>query len=1136
MDLADLERAFSTTKTQPLFVDARLVRRVIKRHRRLPGFGLQVPHARCYWIDRAALLDIVTPAELGRSVAEIPDEVVLLPRPDADELADMPAPELLTQLWRQAFHARVHLELERGDKLPPAVLRERVHRIGQTEIDEIRLVLRQDDLLLPPREDLDTYAELAALYLELRHFAPELLHETFPALDDHAMIDAVLAEDVDVARILEACRPEGAPERPRLASLSVEHTPLPEPPPDPKGAADKAPGTLRGEADEARRRGNLVRSALSRLRLATAGGPEAEGAVAEAHVDLAALARRLDEALRPAEGGSAIDVKAWEAVLFALADRAAHRAILRWVEARLLFDLQRACLASEKAIGKADLVDWALSFGKRPLARLLPATRPIRVAHELASAAKKVARVGITETERARLGALLATARRRADDNIRAALRPVVVDALREVGMRPESVPERVAMHKIIEDLLDQATTRGHLGLGQLRDAISKNQLKLPDLSGPRELYAGDALLLADKRLGVALDGVHGRGEIYLRFLQKVSSLLFGTRLGRFLTLYFLLPVSAAYVLLEGAGHMATPIGRLLKILPRHHHVHLLTRPSFAVTAVILFGLIHSAAVRNFVRNAARAVGYTIAAIFFHAPRWLLTRPAVRRALESRAFLAVRRYLLKPLAIAAAVVIASPLRRAPSLETIVVATSIFLFTNVVLNSRTGALLEELAYDEAARTWRLLRRHVLPGLVRLIADTFRSITEAIDRGIYAVDEWLRFREGQSRPALYAKAVLGVVWFAVAYLARIYINLLIEPQINPIKHFPVVTVAAKIMLPLSPTLIPALHDVLARPFGSLVASTIAAPTVLLLPGVAGFLVWEFKENYKLYRATRATKLEPVAIGHHGETMGALLKPGLHSGTVPKLWAKLRRAVRRGDAAAEKHHEAMRELSEAVERFVEREMLALLEASPAWKAGPIRVRRVELASNRVRVLLERGEGREEHRSEHGTRDREDDAGTVAIAFEEQSGFVVACVPRLGWVVTLSAAERLLFENALGGLYQLAGVDLVREQIEATLPGSPPYDVCDEGLVVWPGGSYRTEIVYPLDGAGDLVPTVRGEPLPAEPPALDRKRIVFREQPIAWDAWVAAWSAEAPPRVVKGDPLLPEAPAASVRSRAIV
>lgn len=1117
MDLAALERALAASEVRPLLLDERLLRRVIKRHRLMPGFGLQVPHARCYSIPRAALTSILSPHELGRAPTDLPEDVILLPRPDPRDLSTTPAAEVLISMWRDTFHARVHLEIERAARageLTPARLRERAHRIGQTEIDEIRRVLLQDDLLLPPHEALDAYAELSALYLELTHFAPELVRDVFPALDDRSEIAATIAEDVDAARLLEACRPEGAPASPRLERKKrIE-------PEEAEVALAAAPrDTLHGDANDARRRGNAVRSAFSWLRLAASEGADAEAARAEARADISALVKRLDAALAPpgeAEGAPPLDRRAWETALLALAERAAKGGPFRWIEARLLYDLQRACLASERAIGKVDLVDFALSFGKRPLARMLPATRPIRVAREIDSAVKKLGRVRIGEVPARKLGALLADARRRADDNIRASLRPVVLETLHEVGLRPVDVPEQIAQAKLVEELLDQATARGHLGIGPLRDAISRNQLKLADLSGPGELWRGDPLLLADRKLSRDLDGVHRRGEIYMRGLQKLSSLLFGTGLGRLLTRYLLLPFGSAFVLLEGVGHMVNPIGHALHLLPRHHHVHLLTPVSFVATAAVIFALIHSAPIRNAAIFAARAIGFAFATVFFHAPRWLLTRPLVRAIIMSPAAFALRRYVLKPCAIAAGIALLTPLRRASLPVEIGAAAGIFVISNATLNSHTGAMIEEIAVDSMARSWRRLRRHVLPGLFRLIADFFRQVTDSIDQGIYAVDEWLRFREGQSRAVLAAKAVLGLVWFAIAYLVRIYINLLIEPQVNPIKHFPVVTVAAKIMLPLSPTLIPLLHGALSRVFGGFIAGTLAAPTILLLPGVAGFLVWEFKENYKLYRKTRTGELRPVPIGHHGETMAGLLKPGFHSGTLPKLWSKLRRAAKKGDGSAEKHEEAMREIREAVERFVDREMLDLLTACPIWRGGLLHVAQVELASNRIRVHLARGT--------HGDHDEHGEGAshTTVIAFEEQSGWLLASVPRPGFLADLSEGDRVLFENALAGLYHLAGVDLVREQLEATLHGSPPYDIADEGLVVWPSGAFATELVYPLEGKSELVARIRGDEPKLLPQIIHRQAIMFREQPIAWTDWVAAWSSDVPRRILKRTPLL--------------
>ena len=46
----------------------------------------------------------------------------------------------------------------------------------------------------------------------------------------------------------------------------------------------------------------------------------------------------------------------------------------------------------------------------------------------------------------------------------------------------------------------------------------------MPDLAGPAEFFRGDRLLEADRALAEALDGVHRRGEVYLRWFQRLSS------------------------------------------------------------------------------------------------------------------------------------------------------------------------------------------------------------------------------------------------------------------------------------------------------------------------------------------------------------------------------------------------------------------------------------------------------------------------------------------------------------------------------------------------------------------------------------------------------------------------------------
>ena len=148
-----------------------------------------------------------------------------------------------------------------------------------------------------------------------------------------------------------------------------------------------------------------------------------------------------------------------------------------------------------------------------------------------------------------------------------------------------------------------------------------------------------------------------------------------------------------------------------------------------------------------------------------------------------------------------------------------------------------------------------------GVFWWMVDLFKTLLETVERLMYSVDEWLRFKSGDSQFLFAMKVVLGLVWSAVAYVLRFCVNLLIEPQINPIKHFPVVTVSHKLLLPLISL------------FGRHLCRCtwkrnwpIPRPTVIIwcIPGIFGFLVWELKENWRLYAANRPKGLQPMIIG--------------------------------------------------------------------------------------------------------------------------------------------------------------------------------------------------------------------------------------------------------------------------------
>src|SRR4029077_3655791 len=90
----------------------------------------------------------------------------------------------------------------------------------------------------------------------------------------------------------------------------------------------------------------------------------------------------------------------------------------------------------------------------------------------------------------------------------------------------------------------------------------------------------------------------------------------------------------------------------------------------------------------------------------------------------------------------------------------------------------------------------------------------------------------------------KTAAGLVWGGITYVLRFLLILFIEPQINPIKHFPVVTISHKLLLPLVPS---SAEQVLVPMFGLRMETALIVGAIIIgkIPGMFGFLVWEFKE---------------------------------------------------------------------------------------------------------------------------------------------------------------------------------------------------------------------------------------------------------------------------------------------------
>jgi len=702
-----------------------------------------------------------------------------------------------------------------------------------------------------------------------------------------------------------------------------------------------------------------------------------------------------------------------------------------WVAGRrLLYDLQKACVDTERRLFAVDLVEAIVTLGKQPVKRELTLPRMFDAARHLRTAANKLDLVEGAEADEARLDDLLYRAGHHLEEKARDQCRPILLETLEKSGIQPKNTVETVARDRIVEELLDVACGKGMIRLGDLRDAIARNRLKLDDVKHPIEWVRGDALLRANKALPLALDGVYRRGEIYMRWLHRGCSLFFGTRTGRFLSLYLLAPLIFAYIIIEGVGHASeavigavklfsgeakiekgvalTPIYGTIEASQKNEHTFPLI--SFVAITIYIFMLLHW---KQF-RHQNLTLGKYL---LFDIPKRIIHSQFVQLIFRNQAVKIFKRYLLIPILVGLGMIVVVRVFDIFSEAIDVSWNYLFLIgsvsafvTFVAIRTTIGRIVEDRVNEAMARAWRVFSVNFIFGLFNALLQFFRVVLERIDRAFYTVDEWLRFREGDAKGGIFIKGIVSVIWFAFTYLFRFAWNLLVEPQINPIKHFPVVTVSHKMLLPLIPSF--------SKQFN--VSEGVVTTVVSGIPGIFGFLAWELKENWRLYKANGANTLQPVAIGSHGETTRGLLRPGFHSGTIPKTFAKLRRAVwKKKFLKAKKIEHHLHHAEEAIERLTDRELCALLDKATMW-THPLHVHHVHLATNWLSISL----------VAHNI------PGEVKIIYQLVGNEILAHVENPDWLNQLPPMQRELFDKALSGFHRLARVDHFAESPNQELP----------------------------------------------------------------------------------------------------
>lgn len=1173
-----LQDSLSAAEPSAYLVEARVIRRIIRERFGVTNLSLALPHTQCLVVQREHLLKLAHPDELGlKSFQSLHRECLLICQPESAQLEHWPLPEVKQLVWRKLFHALLDREFMAANAVSyPQELRRRIAEFGQVEFDEAHYVLRSELRLISPQSRDEAWRELAAVYFELQYFEPDLLPIWFPALVDPKGVEKLLSHGLNIKELFEKSRLEGAP----LPTL-ISHTDSDE---DrllttrrnwslESNNAKSEWGYLRQlrKRDRAVERGNTVFAMACAIRAAQHANSERKRASAKgkAREDVARLVSRLRNAIDFPDR----DTQAWQSALWELAENSIHGF---WnAEKRLLYDLQKVCLDHERLTYKVDLVKWLVSRGKRPVRRPLMNLREVAMAKHLASAASRLTYVRLSGNDRNRLTELIQNAASLSESQMRDRMRPVLHQTLLSVDLIPKSVPEQVAIDKLVDEALDCIAERGYLTMGYLRDAISRNDLKLPDVQDLREVWHGDSLLQADDRLDLALDGVYRRGEFYLRWLQLVSSFFFGTRFGRFATLYLIIPFGGAVVIVEGALHVIHMFERphqdhhgetvadshaiidptvstpglddqhstqtaeasllslnekssgadqalvaedpapdsnadqteaIVSVSPKTTDEaveQILSQQTETFSIVLLIGflllaLIHLPSFRKGILNGLHRGWQFTKTVLFETPLFLLKLPALTRLWNSLAIVRFRRYLLVPsiLTIFAGRTVPWLVGWNP-LEWVWVAVAT-LVTSVILNTRMGRDTQEVSRDWIANALHQLQARFVFALISWIVDFFRFLLGTLERVLYAVDEWLRFHSDENWISVLVKAILGVVWSFVSFLIRIYVNLLIEPTFHPVKHFPVVTVAHKILLPALIMLEGNMVHFLGQYVGTPIARSITWFNIFFLPGFFGFAVWELKENWRLYMSNQTNRIGPVSVGSHGETLARLLRPGFHSGTLPKIFRKLRRLEHRDSSlrrftSRRSAHEQLHHVEQAIRFFVDRELISLLRHTNALGDFRVECTTIQTASNSLSIELECS----------GQLDQ-----PVQIRFQEQSGWLIATIAKSGWLSSIPAEQRRAMDHALEGFYRKGGIDLVREQIESNFTLDHPYDVDTEGLRIWPSQQFDVEIVAQIRDGKKIVPLPEFDANQAGLKPIEREKVVFSATETAWTQWEQTWA----------------------------
>ena len=608
----------------------------------------------------------------------------------------------------------------------------------------------------------------------------------------------------------------------------------------------------------------------------------------------------------------------------------------------LLGCLQQLLLEGPTDYYRLRLGHWLLRLGRVPMRESLPFQSLLKALRVLETSRARLEDLSWPMAELERFSSLLRRLNRSVTDRLDTELTPRIEQAMHEADFIPRNHREIVAAQKMKLELLDVIKHRRHLKFTDVRDIVARNILRLPDPTWS-EFFRGDRLRRFDRTAERALPGVYRPGEIYIKGLQQLGAPLFGTPLGRDILRYLLLPFGGAYLLLKSLDLL---IG-LMPFVDKGFHFT-------ETTSVVLSGtLVNLVAYTGIGRHIAAAVflgGWRILRfLVWDGPRGLLRWWPVAALLSTGLMRGLGRNLIQPLLIgilplAPIIALAVLVDEVPIQPGLWLLGLAFALGTLARNTPAGRRFLDNLSTRIGSYLQRLNQALFIGLIQQLLFFFKEITRRFSQLLHRVDDGLTHHLSEPWTSLAIKTLLAPIWRFSEAMIQFYVTVLVEPQVNPVKHFPIVTIGHKLLLPFLPAITAAFIEITDSVLPKVIAYPFVTLTIVLLPGLFGFLVWELKENWKLYEANHrerrrildgelppvaALSVEPASLGTHGESMRGLMCRGFHSGTLPKGFDRLRKVIRqqlRDDQGYPRRlrrcQRQLEEVEQAIGVFVDRE----------------------------------------------------------------------------------------------------------------------------------------------------------------------------------------------------------------------